>query len=115
LYFLSRILFNFCQPNSEGGTLELGARAKIRQKKLAGKLKRIRESLGLTQNEILELFTVEGLNQSNVSAYELGRIEPPLAVIERYAKIANVCMDVLISDEYSLPDQLPSKKLYHPH
>jgi transcriptional regulator with XRE-family HTH domain len=93
----------------------LGTRAKPKQKKLAGKLKTIRESLGLTQSEMLKLFTIEGLNQSNVSAYELGRIEPPLAVIERYAKIANVCLDVLISDEHSLPDKLPAKKLYHPH
>jgi transcriptional regulator with XRE-family HTH domain len=93
----------------------LGTRAKLKQRKLAGKLKTIRESLGMTQKELLEIFRIEGLNQSNVSAYELGRIEPPLAVIERYAKIANVCMDVLISDEHTLPDVIPSKKLYHPH
>jgi len=93
----------------------LGARAKPKQKRLAGKLKTIRESLGLTQKEILKLFRIEGLNQSNVSAYELGRIEPPLKVIERYARIANVCMDVLISDEYELPDELPAKTFYHPH
>jgi transcriptional regulator with XRE-family HTH domain len=93
----------------------LGTRAKPKQKKLAGKLKTIRESLGLTQKELLKLFKIEGLNQSNVSAYELGRIEPPLKVIENYARMANVCMDVLISDEHSLPDVIPSKKFYHPH
>lgn len=93
----------------------MGARAKPRQKKLAFKLKKIRESLGLTQKEILKLFKINGLNQSNVSAYELGRIEPPLMVIERYARIANICMDALISDEYELPDELPAKKFYQPH
>lgn len=93
----------------------MGTRAKPKQKRLARKLKTIRESLGLTQKEILKLFRIEGLNQSNVSAYELGRIEPPLKVIERYAKIANVCMEVLISDEYELPDELPAKTFYHPH
>ncbi|HEU0184138.1 MAG TPA: helix-turn-helix transcriptional regulator [Blastocatellia bacterium] len=93
----------------------MGVRARKRQKKLAGKLKTIRESLGLTQKDLLNSFKIDWLHQSNISSYELGATEPPLSVIEKYAEVANVCMDVLISDKHELPDKLPAKKLYHPH
>ncbi len=93
----------------------MGVRARKRQKKLAGKLKMIRESLGLTQKELLNSFKIDWLHQSNISSYELGATEPPLSVIEKYAEVANVCMDVLISDKYELPEKLPVKKFYHPH
>lgn len=93
----------------------MGVRARKRQKKLAEKLRRIRESLGLTQNELLKSLKIDWLHQSNVSSYELGATEPPLSVIEKYAGVANVCMDVLISDKHSLPDELPAKTFYHPH
>jgi hypothetical protein len=93
----------------------MGVRARKRQKRLAEKLRRIRESLGLTQKELLKLFKIDWLHQSNNSSYELGATEPPLYVIEKYAEVANVCMDVLISDKHSLPEKLPVKTLYHPH
>jgi len=93
----------------------MGVRARKRQKRLAGKLKTIRESLGLTQTELLKSFKIDWLHQSNISSYELGATEPPLYVIEKYAEAVNVCMDVLISDKHSLPDELPAKTFYHPH
>jgi len=93
----------------------MGVRARKRQKRLAGKLKAIRESLGLTQKELLKSIKIDWLHQSNISSYELGATEPPLYVIEKYAEAANVCMDVLISDKHSLPDELPAKTFYHPH
>ena len=44
-----------------------------------------------------------------VSGYELGKIEPPLPTILRYAQVAGVCTDVLLDDELNLPAKLPAK------
>ena len=51
-------------------------------KRLAEKLRLIRENLSLSQSEILEkLGFGEQLFRSNISQYELGRREPSLLVI----------------------------------
>jgi hypothetical protein len=48
------------------------------------------------------------LYQSNISGYEIGEREPPLPVLLQYARVAGVCVDVLIDDKLELPDKLPS-------
>lgn len=71
--------------------------------KLAGKLLRIRESLNLSQNEMLKkLGFDERLYRSNISQYERGDREPPLLVILSYAKVAGVSVEMLIDDELEL-------------
>ena len=82
----------------------MGAR-ELRPKRLAEKLKQIRISLGLSQNELLEKIGFsEYIFQGNVSQYELGRREPPLPVLLRYAQLAETSVDVLIDDEQNLPN-----------
>src|ERR671938_1870551 len=77
---------------------------------LARKLKQIRLSLGLSQNEMLRHLGVdEELFQGSISGYELGTREPPLAVLLQYARAANVYVEVLIDDELDLPEELPTK------
>jgi len=52
---------------------------------------------------------VEGIIPYNrISDYELGKRDPPLAVLLKYARAANVYVEVLIDDELDLPEQLPS-------
>lgn len=81
----------------------MGAR-ELRPKRLAEKLKQIRIGLGLSQNELLEKIGFsEYIFQGNVSQYELGRREPPLPVLLRYAQLAETSVDVLIDDEQNLP------------
>jgi transcriptional regulator with XRE-family HTH domain len=77
--------------------------------RLAEKLLKIRETLGLSQSEILERlgFSYE-LFRSNISQYERGHREPPLPVLLMYARLAGVCVDMLIDDEIALPARLPS-------
>jgi transcriptional regulator with XRE-family HTH domain len=77
---------------------------------LPDKLLRIREGLGLSQNEMLaRLGLKEKLLRAAVSGYELGTIEPPLPVILQYARVAGICTDVLLDDELDLPARLPAK------
>jgi transcriptional regulator with XRE-family HTH domain len=83
--------------------------SRTRTFRLAEKLKQIRLELGLSQNELLKRvgFTDE-LFRSNISQYERGERIPPLQVLLRYARIANVWLDVLVDDELDLPTKIPS-------
>lgn len=85
--------------------------SRTKSSRLAGKLLQIRLNLGLSQNEILEkLGFTEELFRSNISQYERGERFPPLQVLLRYARIANVWLDVLVDDELDLPENIPSLK-----
>ena len=79
-------------------------------KRLAEKLRYVRESLGLSQSEMLMRLDVEdAITRSYISEYEIGQSEPPLLILLRYARVAGVSVDVLIDDELDLPAKLPAK------
>ena len=76
--------------------------------RLAEKLKRIREELGVSQNQLLErLGYSEHLFRSNISQYERGHRIPSLPVLLEYARLVNVELSVLIDDRLNLPQKLP--------
>ena len=88
----------------------MGRAARLKPERLAEKLLQIRLALGLSQNEMIRhLGLEEVLYQSNLSGYETGEREPPLPILLRYARAANVIVDALIDDELDLPSELPSK------
>jgi transcriptional regulator with XRE-family HTH domain len=73
-------------------------------RKLAAKLRRIRAGLELSQGEIAERLGVK--DRASISQYESGKIEPPLPVLLKYARLARVSTDVLIDDKLNLPKTL---------
>ena len=86
----------------------MGSAARPRPERLAEKLLQIRQSLGLSQNEMLvALGLEEKVFRSAVSGYELGTREPPLPVLLKYARLAGISTDVLIDDKMDLPKRLP--------
>lgn len=87
----------------------MGRTARPKPYRLGEKLLKIRNSLGLSQDQMLErLGLAKWLYRSAVSGYELGTREPPLPVLLKYAEIAGVWVDVLINDELELPKKLPA-------
>ncbi|HKR01797.1 MAG TPA: helix-turn-helix transcriptional regulator [Pyrinomonadaceae bacterium] len=86
----------------------MGAKARPKPERLAEKLLQVRTALGLSQNEMISRLGVD-LTQNRISDYELGTGEPPLPTLLRYARVAGICVDVLIDDELDLPAKLPSK------
>jgi transcriptional regulator with XRE-family HTH domain len=79
-------------------------------RRLGAKLLQIRTALGLSQNGMLErLSSPEGLLGTSISAYERGAREPPLLVLLKYARAANVTVEALINDDLELPERLPAK------
>ncbi|HEY0547055.1 MAG TPA: helix-turn-helix transcriptional regulator [Pyrinomonadaceae bacterium] len=88
----------------------MGRRARLRPKHLAAKLRAIRVALGLSQTELLKLLGFEEqIIYNRISEYELGKNEPPLPILLRYAEVAGLCVDVLINDKQDLPAKLPAK------
>lgn len=75
----------------------------MRVRRLGEKLRHIRTALGLTQVEMLaRLDAGTAIYQSHISEYELGKREPPLPVLLRYARLVNLSCDELIDDEIDL-------------
>ncbi len=91
----------------------MGVKARQKPARLAEKLVQIREALGLSQNELIRRLDVE-LTQNRISDYELGRGEPPLPLLLRYARLAGVCLERLVDDELDLPETLPAKSGHRP-
>jgi transcriptional regulator with XRE-family HTH domain len=86
----------------------MGRSRRPRPARLAQKLRQIRTSLGLTQQEMFERLgeTKTALYSGHIGLYESGQREPPLPVLLRYARIARVYVDVLIDDDLNLPGRL---------
>ena len=89
----------------------MGRAARLKPERLSEKLLQIRTALGLSQSQMLKHLELEDtIYPQNLSGYETGERLPPLPIILRYARAANVWTDVLIDDELDLPDELPSRK-----
>lgn len=79
-------------------------------KRLPEKLKQIRSSLNLSQNEMLKLLGLaENSYRSAISGYELGTKEPALPTLLKFARIVGISVDVLIDDELDLPTEITMK------
>ena len=87
----------------------MGRAARPKPDRLAEKLRVVREKLGFSQGELVLRLKLEesSISRSSIAGYELGMKEPPLPILLKYARLANVIVDVLIDDELNLPDQLP--------
>ncbi|HLL13797.1 MAG TPA: helix-turn-helix transcriptional regulator [Pyrinomonadaceae bacterium] len=87
----------------------MGTKPRQRPRRLGEKLLAIRNALGPSQSEMVRRLDVEGIVPSQISEFETGKREPSLIVVLQYARLAGVCVDVLIDDKLDLPDKLPAK------
>jgi transcriptional regulator with XRE-family HTH domain len=85
--------------------------ARRRSIRLPEKLRRIRYRLNLTQEELTEqieqLGFVRNLDRAEISDFERGRRDPDALTQLSYARLINVCLDVLVDDGMDLPEELP--------
>ncbi len=82
----------------------MGRYHRRKPKHLAGKLLKIREKLGFSQNELIRhLKLEEEITQSRISGYELGTREPSLPTLLIYARAIGISTDILIDDGAELP------------
>lgn len=89
----------------------MGRLARPKPQHLAEKLQKIRLSLNLSQTELMYRLGLENdIPYTAIAGNELGYREPNLLELLRYARLANVYLDVLVDDELDLPEKLPSIK-----
>jgi transcriptional regulator with XRE-family HTH domain len=82
-------------------------------KRLAEKLRGIRQGLGLSQTQMLKrLENEEKMHYGRISEYESGKREPTLMTILQYARAAGVHLEDIVDDELDLPAKLPGKVRY---
>ena len=87
--------------------------ARRRPERLAEKLLQIRNSLGLSQQDIHRRLGVEDeITYHRISDYELDKSEPTLMVLRQYARVAGVHMEDIADDELDLPEKLPGNVRY---
>ena len=86
----------------------MGSKPKFSPQKLGGKLLQIRQSLGLSQSQLLRRLGAEHfLTAARVSEYETSTREPSFFLLLAYGRVAKVHVEVLIDDEATLPEKLP--------
>jgi transcriptional regulator with XRE-family HTH domain len=72
--------------------------------RLGEKLAQIRSYLGVSQDGLVRKFGLaEKLTRNEISKYERGVREPALSVLLKYARAADVNVEVLMDDELELP------------
>lgn len=87
----------------------MGRSRRPHPERLALKLLRVREALGVSQAEMVRLLAQPKVHPAHVSGFERGEREPSLPALLSYARLAGVCLDVLVDDTLDLPEKLPSK------
>jgi transcriptional regulator with XRE-family HTH domain len=85
-------------------------RTKRRKPVLARKLRQIRMAMGLSQNEMIRMMSLEGsLLREEVSDFERNKRIPSLETVLAYGRAAGISVEVLIDDDLKLPAKLPTK------
>jgi transcriptional regulator with XRE-family HTH domain len=81
-----------------------------RPERLAGKLRQIRESLGLSQTQMLARLGFEDtMHYGRISQYENDEREPTLITLLAYARVAGIHLEDIVDDDLDLPAKLPGK------
>jgi transcriptional regulator with XRE-family HTH domain len=89
----------------------MGRKKAKQPKRIAKKLREIREKLELSREEMFEVLTSEGADiyLGYVSLYEYGQRVPTLLVTLAYASAARISTDCIINDKLDIPAKLPAK------
>jgi len=75
--------------------------ARRRPKRLAEKLKKIRQHFGLSQSDLVRRLGVD-IHYTNVSKFESNKNEPDLMTLLAYARFAGVSLTQLADDQLDL-------------
>lgn len=82
----------------------MGRTRRSKPARLAEKLLSIRRHLDLSQADLVERLASDDipLYKSDISKYEAGTREPPLIILLRYARLANITMEMLVDDKLDM-------------
>ena len=84
-----------------------------RPRRMASKLREIREKLQLSQSQMLaRLDLKEKMHYGRISQYENDEREPSLITVLAYAHVAGVHLEDIVSDDLDLPAKIPGNVNY---
>ena len=84
-----------------------------RPRRMASKLREIREKLELSQSQMLaRLDLKEKMHYGRISQYENDEREPSLITVLAYAHVAGVHLEDIVSDDLDLPSKIPGNVNY---
>jgi transcriptional regulator with XRE-family HTH domain len=84
----------------------MGKKPRIKPRRLGKKLRQIRESLGVSQNEMLRRAGLEKkYGRNNLSNYELDKREPPYPILLGYSQVSGIPINVILDDKLTLPQE----------
>jgi len=93
----------------------MGKPSRRKQRRMAGKLLQIRKMLKLSQTQIVErMGLTEELPRGSISNFENDRRVPSLFILLRYARLAGLCLEVIVDDELELPRVLETRLVHDP-
>jgi transcriptional regulator with XRE-family HTH domain len=85
-----------------------------RPDRLASKLRQIRDTLGLSQTQMLaRLGLDDSMHYGRISQYENDEREPAVTTLLAYARVAGVHLEDIVDDDLDLPAKLPGKAQRH--
>ncbi|MFP5261806.1 MAG: helix-turn-helix domain-containing protein [Blastocatellia bacterium] len=91
----------------------MGKSSRSKPRRLAEKLLQVRRALALSQDDMVRSLGLIGeIDRNYVSKFERGTHEPNLLVLLQYARVAGVCVDILIDDQQDLPNSLPTTPVH---
>jgi transcriptional regulator with XRE-family HTH domain len=91
----------------------MGKGKRVRPTHLGRKLRIVRDRLQLSQNEMLRRLQLDDqFTREELSAYERGVREPPLAVLLKYSEVARIWINVFADDRLELPAKVPSRAMH---
>jgi transcriptional regulator with XRE-family HTH domain len=79
----------------------MSERQRIRPQRIAPKLKKIRQHLGVSQTNLMPLINFNG-HYGRISEYERGKRQPTILVLLAYARAAKVPLEEIVDDEMEL-------------
>ena len=87
----------------------MGKASRQKPARLGEKLLQMRETLGLSQNEMIRYVGLDSVvSRNNLSIYESGRREPSVIIIMKFARAVGIPRELLVDDELDLPKKLPA-------
>lgn len=76
-------------------------RQRQRPKRIAEKVRKIRQHLGVSQSGLMPLINFNGY-YGRISEYERGKRQPTILVLLAYARAAGVPLEEIVDDEMEL-------------
>lgn len=90
----------------------MGKAARQKPIRLGEKLRCIRLALNLSQDEMVSRLGFEGMTREYISGFERNIREPPLPVLLAYSRVGGCYLEVLVDDDFELPEKIPGTPRY---